>query len=394
MLSPFSLSMKDKLGISDDNTSKLVCSLSDKRNYVIHIKNLQLYISLGLKIKKVHKVLSFSQKAWLKPYIDFNTNQRKYAKNDFEKDFYKLMNNSVFGKTMENVRNRINFELVCNESRLLKLAGREQYQGHILFGTDEDHIAGVSMAKTNIVLDKPIYVGMSILDLSKTLMYNFHYNTMMKKYSYDDVKLLFTDTDSLCYHINTEDIYKDMAEKKEEYDFSDYSKEHFLFSNDNKKVIGKFKDETNGVPISEFVGLRSKMYAFTYCPDNKLKEKKTAKGIKKNVIKKDIHFDNYKQAIFNEGKEIQFATMNCIRSKRHQLMTIRINKIGLSCYDNKRYVLKDNINTLAYGHYRCENDKDEIEEVKEQIEENKIKRNFQKKKNNNMNMIIKFKSTL
>jgi hypothetical protein len=117
-------------------------------------------------------------------------------------------------------------------------------------------------------------------------------------------------------------------------------------------VIGKFKDECNGVPISEFVGLRSKMYAFTYSIDNKLKEKKTAKGIKKNVIKKDIHFDNYKQAIFSEGKEIQFASMNCIRSKRHQLMTIRINKIGLSCYDNKRYVLKDNINTLAYGHYK------------------------------------------
>ncbi len=352
MLSPFSLGMKDKLNISDDNTSKLVCSLSDKKNYVLHIKNLQLYISLGLKVKKVHKVLSFSQKAWLKKYIDFNTNQRKNAKNDFEKDFYKLMNNSVFGKTMENVRNRINFELVCNEKRLLKLAGREQYQGHILFGTDENHIAGVSMAKTNVVLDKPIYVGMAILDLSKTLMYNFHYNTMMKKYSYDKVKLLFTDTDSLCYFIETEDIYKDMEEFKEDYDFSDYPKEHFLHSNDNKKVIGKFKDETNGTPISEFVGLRSKMYGFTYCIDSKLKEKKTAKGIKKYVIKKDIHFQNYKDAIFSEGKEKQFATMNCIRSKRHQLMTVRINKIGLSCYDNKRWVCDDNINTLAYGHYK------------------------------------------
>ncbi len=253
---------------------------------------------------------------------------------------------------MENVRNRINFELVCSQDKLLKLAGKEQYKGHILFGTDEDCIAGVSMAKTNITLDKPIYVGMSILDLSKTLMYNFHYNDMMKKYSYKDVKLLFTDTDSLCYYIQTEDIYKDMSENKDNYDFSDYPKDHFLYCNDNKKVIGKFKDECNGVPISEFVGLRSKMYAFTYSPENKLKEKKTAKGIKKNVIKKDIHFDGYKKAIFEEGKEVQFATMNCIRSKRHQLMTIRINKIGLSCYDNKRWVLDDNINTLAYGHYK------------------------------------------
>lgn len=354
MLSPFSLSMKDKLNISKDETPKLITTLSDKNNYVLHIKNLHLYISLGLKIKKVHKVLSFSQKAWLKPYIDFNTKQRANAKNDFEKDFYKLMNNSVFGKTMENVRNRIDFRLVCNEDKLVKLASKIQFQGRILFGNDDEYIAGVSMAKSIIKLDKPIYVGMTILDLSKTLMYNFHYNIIMKQYNndYNKVKLLFTDTDSLCYHIETNDIYKDMKEYYHEYDFSDYPKEHFLFSNDNKKVIGKFKCETSGVPITEFVGLRSKMYSFTYCKNNKTIEKKTCKGVKKYVIKKDIHFDNYKDALFTEGKEVQFATMNCIRSKKHKLMSVRINKVGLSMFDTKRFICENNINTYAFGHYK------------------------------------------
>jgi len=351
MLSPFSLGMKEKLNISDDKTSKLICTLKDKNNYVLHIKNLQLYLSLGLKIKKVHKVLSFDQKAWLNKYIDFNTERRKEAskrKNDFEKDFYKLMNNSVFGKTMENVRNRINFELVHDENRLVKLTSKTQYKDHILYGDENENLCGVSMAKTNIVLDKPIYVGMSILDLSKTLMYDFHYNTIMKTYSNDKVKLLFTDTDSLCYHIECEDIYKDIESNKDKYDLGGYSKDHFLYDTTNDKVIGKFKDETNGLPITEFVGLRSKMYAFKYEVNEKMKEKKTAKGIKKYVINKDIHFKNYKDSIFTAGKEQQFASMNCIRSKNHNLMTLKI----ISCYDNKRYILDDNINTLAHGHYK------------------------------------------
>ncbi len=147
-----------------------------------------------------------------------------------------------------------------DENRLVKLVSKTQYKDHILYGDENEELCGVSMAKTNIVLDKPIYVGMSILDLSKTLMYDFHYNTIMKTYSNDKVKLLFTDTDSLCYHIECEDFYKDIESNKNHYDLSDYPKSHFLYDDTNKKVIGKFKDETNGIPISEFVGLRSKMY--------------------------------------------------------------------------------------------------------------------------------------
>ena len=192
------------------------------------------------------------------------------------------MNNSVFGKTMENVRNRINFQLVHDGDKISKLASKIQYKDHVLYGDKDVELCGISMAKTNITLDKPIYVGMAILDLSKTLMYDFHYNTIMKQYKndYTKVKLLFTDTDSLCYHIECEDIYKDIQTNKNDYDLSDYPKDHFLYDPTNKKVIGKFKDETNGLPIAEFVGLRSKMYAFKYDVNGDMKEKKTCKGVK------------------------------------------------------------------------------------------------------------------
>jgi hypothetical protein len=158
----------------------------------------------------------------------------------------------------------------------------------------------------------------------------------------------------LCYHVECEDIYKDIEANTNKYDLGGYSKDHFLYDTTNDKVIGKFKDETNGLPIAEFVGLRSKMYAFKYAIDGKMKEKKTAKGIKKYVVKRDIHFQNYKDALFIEGKEQQYSSMNCIRSKNHNLMSLKISKVGISCYDNKRFILDDNINTFAHGHYKTQ----------------------------------------
>ena len=159
---------------------------------------------------------------------------------------------------------------------------------------------------------------------------------MMKNYRHQDVKLLFTDTDSLCYYVKTDDMYSDIANNKDKYDLSDYPKSHPLYDETNKKVVGKFKDESNSRPISEFVGLRSKMYAFTDPTNSKCVEKKTAKGIKKYVIKNNIRFQNYKDAIFSESAMIQYSSMNTIRSKKHDLYSIKINKVGLCSYDNKR----------------------------------------------------------
>ena len=177
-------------------------------------------------------------------------------------------------------------------------------------------------------------------------MYDFHYNFIKDKYG-KKAKLLFTDTDSLCYEIETKDIYKDLWKSKDLFDFSNYSKDSKYFDNTNKKVIGKMKDEAAGQIITEFVGLRSKMYS--YIKDN-MKEERTAKGIKKNVIKKKLKHENYKDVLLN-SKQLRHS-MKSIRSKQHEIGSFEINKISLSVFDDKRYILNNGINSLAYGHYK------------------------------------------
>ena len=302
-----------------------------------------------MRLTKIHRVLAFQQSPWLRSYIDFNTQKRAQATNDFEKDFFKLMNNSVFGKTMENLRKRVNVKLVNNKKKLTKLVASPSFQSFRIF---DENLAAVNMRKISLYLNRPIYVGFCILELSKVLMYDFHYNHIKVKYG-DNAKLLFTDTDSLCYEIKTHDIYRDYQEDQHLYDTSEYPRDHFLFSTRNKKVIGKMKDETHGVPIEEFIGLRPKMYSILYTENNKPVEKKTAKGIAKNVTKKVIRHNDYKTCLFDQTLEM--ASMKQIRSERHQLYSITLNKIGLSPYDDKRYILPDGMTTLAHGHYSITN---------------------------------------
>ena len=341
MLSDYCKRIADKYSISTGLVHKLIPTLSKKEKYVLHYRNLQLYIKLGLKVSKVHRVLEFDQSPWLKQYIDYNTEKRKNAKNDFEKDFFKLMNNSVFGKTMENIRKRVDVRLVTDEKKLLKLTSKPTYVSSKIFN---ENLVAVHKIKETLTLNRPAYVGMCILDLSKTLMYDFHYNYIKHKYG-EKAKLLFTDTDSLTYEIEAKDVYKDFFKDKDKFDNSDYPKYSPFFYKKNKKVIGKFKDEAAGFPITEFVGLRSKMYS--YMKDNQ-KGGKTAKGIKKNVIKNNIMHDDYKETLFNNKQ--MYHKMKTIRSENHQLGSYELNKVSLSCFDDKRYIHEDGIKSYAYGH--------------------------------------------
>ena len=309
---------------------------------MLHYRNLQLYTDLGLKVTKVHRVLEFNPSAWLKQYIDFNTQKRTNAKNAFEKDFFKLMNNCVFGKTMENLRKRVDVRLVIDEKKLLKIAAKPTYVSSKIFN---ENLVAVHKIKETLTLNRPAYDGMCILDLSKVLMYDFHYNYIKDKYG-DTAKLLFTETDSLTYEIEAEDVYQDFWVDKDKFENSDYPMNSQYFDKTNKKVIGKFKDEAAGVPICEFVGLRSKMYS--YMKDNQ-KGGKTAKGIKKNVIKNEIKHENYRDTLFNN--EQMHHKMKTIRSQKHQLGSYEINKVSLSCFDDKRYILDDGLESYAYGQY-------------------------------------------
>ncbi|XP_078363427.1 uncharacterized protein LOC144647502 [Oculina patagonica] len=214
MLSDYCKNIAEKYNISTGLVHKLMPTLNNKEKYVLHYKNLQLYLDLGLKLTKVHRVLEFNQSPWLKQYIDFNTDKRKNSKNTFEKDFFKLMNNSVYGKTMENLRKRVDVRLVTNTKKLLKLTSKPTYVSSKIFNED---LVAVHKIKETLTLNRPAYIGMCILDLSKTLMYDFHYNYIKEKYG-DKARLLFTDTDSLTYEIEADDVYKDFWNDKEKFD--------------------------------------------------------------------------------------------------------------------------------------------------------------------------------
>lgn len=327
---------------------KLLLTLYNKEKYVIHYKMLKCALRHGLKLQKVHKVLQFEQSQWLKPYIDFNTNLRTNAKNEFDKNFYKLLINSIYGKTMENVRSRCDIQLKTKwDGRYgaRKLISLPNFKKFTIF--DENHVA-IHMNKTNILMDKPITIGMSILDISKVLMYEFYYEHMKQKYK-QKVEMLYTDTDSFILEVETDCFYEDMKSDIKMYDTSDYSeKNQFGMPRKNKKVPGLFKDELNGEILTEFVGLRSKMYCVR---TNRVEKIKKAKGVKKSVVKKSLTFDDYRKCIIDNCNVV--ISQNTFRSKDHNVFSIRQTKIALNPKDNKRYVLDDNKSTLPWGHYKA-----------------------------------------
>ena len=202
-----------------DKCKKLVCNLRNKKKYVAHIKSLKQAFNHGLKLKKVHRIIEFNQKAWLKPYVDMNTEVRKVVENDFKKDFFKSMNNSVFGKTIENIRKHRDIKLVTTNKKRSKLVSEPNY--HTINYISED-LSIIEMNKTRVKMNKPIYLGLSILDISKIPMYEFWYDYMKPKYN-DNVKLCYMDTDSFIMNIKTEDFFKDIANDVDKrFDTSNY----------------------------------------------------------------------------------------------------------------------------------------------------------------------------
>ena len=308
----------------------------------MHIKSLKEALNHGLKLKKVHRIIEFNQEAWLKPYIDMNTELRKLAKDDFEKDLFKLMNNAVFGKTIENVRKHRDIKLVTTDKKGNKLVSEPNY--HTINYISED-LSIIEMKRTKVKMNKPIYLGLSILDISKILMYEFWYDYMKPKFD-DNVKLCYMDTDSFIINIKTEDFYKDIANDVEKrFDTSNYEVDRPLPTGKNKKVIGLMKDELRGGIITEFVALRPKTYS--YLTDD-CKENKKAKGTRKCGIKRMIKFDDYKKCMLNS--EVILKSQQRFKSKGHDVYTENINKIALSSNDDKRRTALDKITSYPYGY--------------------------------------------
>ncbi|XP_031335888.1 uncharacterized protein LOC116165517 [Photinus pyralis] len=345
-----------------DPPSKLMATLDNKEKLIRHPLS---------RLKTSIRAWS----PWLKSYIDLNTELRKKAKNEFEKNLFKLMNNAVFGKTMENVRKRVNIKLL---SQWKGRYGAESYIAKPEFKSCaifNENLVAVELNKLEVYLNKPIYVGQAILDLAKTTIYSFHYDYMMDRFG-DNCTVLYTDTDSLIYEIREQDPY--MAIKNDcfkYYDTSDYDPNNpYGIPLVNKKVLGMMKDENNGQIMTDYVGLRSKLYTTKVLSTKddliKLQQKleaeeydedeiatiiknygltKKAKGIKKSVVETKITFDDYVECL--ETYKRKTTSQNLIRTDKHQVYSITQSKIALSPEDDKRYLIPDSFNTLPWGHY-------------------------------------------
>ena len=330
------------------NAEKLLATFYTRVNYIIHYRNFQLYIRLGMKLVTLHAGLIFDQAPFIKSYVKMNSDRRSRATNSFDVSFYKLLTNSLYGKMMENPEKRTRLKL-CNSKRdLIRCTSKFNYKRTKRINK---HLVGVEMKHPQVLLNKPYYVGMSILDLAKYHMFDFHYNVMKPIFG-SRLHLLYTDTDSLIYEVQSEDVLHELASAaREHFDFSNLSPDHILKNDKNKRVPGTFKDECAGRIIAEFIGLRSKMYSlrFSDSDDACFADVKVAKGVSKPVIAKDIRFESYMRCL-TDNIVLQHE-FNSIRSFSHSVYTTNQYKVSLSPFEDKRYLL-DMINSVPYGYLK------------------------------------------
>lgn len=332
-------------------TPKLIANLYDKYRYVIHYVHLKKCLEHGLRLLKIHRVLCFDQSNFLEPYISLNTSLRQQAQSDFEKDFFKKQNNSIFGKTIENKRQQVDVKLVNvwfdDSNKTNKLIGAEKYISAPNFkclSIFSENLVAIQLDQSTITLDRPIYIGFSVLELAKTHLYNFHYSVMKTLYK-DNIQLCYTDTDSLLYRIFTDDFYADMKKNIRYFDTSNFESNNvFNIPKANAKIPGYFKDEMGGDIITEFVGLRAKLY----CVNSQKVSIKKAKGVKSSVTKK-LDIEKYKKALF-ENESLR-ENMCIIRSCKHKIFTQNVNKLVLNNEDDKRQVKRGCVSTFPWGHY-------------------------------------------
>ena len=325
-------------------SSKLICDWSDKKNYLVHYGMLKFYVRHGMIVDKIHDIISFKQSSWLEKYISFNTQKRNKAKNDFEKDFYKLLNNAFYGKTTENVGNRLKIKFFKKDDfrEIIKQQSKLTFNG---IHKSYEICYSYTVRQNEVLMDKPIYLGFTVLELRKLLMYETYYDKLQPYFGQENIQLHYMDTDSFVLRVNTKDIIKVLKSLESIFHTSNLDKNHELISKKkNKKVIGKFKIETpRKIWIDEFFCLRSKMYAFKCGGDSKNK----LKGISKSQSK-NIKFEEYKNCL--DGKEYQReCNIYIIRSINHEVHLQEAKKSTLSNFYEKRCYI-NNIKTEPWNY--------------------------------------------
>ena len=349
-----------KVILEKPNPSKspiLVADLCEKKNYVVSIDALQFYLKEGLVLDKVHRGISFEQESWMRPYIDFNTKMRnKHERNPILKALFKLMNNAIFGKTMENTRLYKNIFLETHADRVVKKANK--YKDISVkfvrprYCNKESRMAAVECPQDKVTLNKPIYAGQKILDLAKIKMYDFHYGAVQPQFG-DRAKLLFTDTDSLCYEITSERVFEEIANIDQYFDLSKIdAKSPALCLQDlincliNEGIVGVMKEDNKWIPMAVFVGLTTKKYAYKKAYGDKM-EKVTSKGFAARLSS----FDRYHDALMHNKFDTE--NFNKILSRNHLMQTARRSVKTACCYyGTKRREVDGTFDTIAHGHWR------------------------------------------
>ena len=329
---------------------KLSATFFRRKNYVVHFKNLKLYLNLGMRLKKIHRILSFNQENFIAPFIEKCTLKRQASKTKFEQDQFKKVANSTYGKTIQNVRNYLNVKLHVKPKSLLRSVANPTFKSFTII--DEDLVQTNHFTPT-ILHDKPIFVGFTILELSKEFMYDFYYNKMTQNNSCN-IDLGFSDTDSFLFKVKNADLFNEHIKKF--MDFSNFPSEHKDYNVENKAQLGYFKNELGGKQkCLEFIGLRAKCYSLNLIDikSKTIHEKKTCKGLGRVAIQNKLKFKHYKDCLFN--KKIYRFSYSSIRSVKQNVSTVRLKKKALSHFDSKRWLFDCGIHSVPYGSYVIEN---------------------------------------
>ena len=323
---------------------KLVSTFHPREEYVLHFKNLKLYLQLGMKLKKIRRVLMFRQSNFIAPYIEKCTEFRQKSKTKFEQDQFKKLANCIYGKTIQNVRGYMNVKIHMKNSSLQKSLNNPFFKNFTIIS---ENLVQTNEDRDCVVHDRPLFVGFTILELSKHFMFDFFYNKLSTSSSFN-IDLGMSDTDSFLFKVDNAQAFREHVKKF--MDYSNYPPNHPNFSNKNKSKLGYFKDELAGKQkCLEFVGLKSKCYSMLLqkTGSGEVGEKKICKGLGRAAIKNRVKFEHYKQCLFE--KKTRRYDFHSISSKKHSISTIRINKQALTHFDSKRFIYSCGIHSEPYG---------------------------------------------
>ena len=337
MLSDYQKECRQKLSMGNSKVPKLISTFRKRIKYVVHGQNLKLYLRLGMKLTKIHRVLSFTQSKFLKKYIDYCTEQRVLSKTDFSKRLFKLMANSIYGKFIENKSKHMQVMFCTSESYVRKWINSPKFSHCKIIN---DNLVAVYIKKDSIEITQAYAIGFSILDLSKEFMYRSYYEYIKPRLG-KECRVLMSDTDSLFlaskYRSNNLKVIQKIL------DTSNFDTQHPLYTTKNKSRLGFFKSETGSKKISRFIGLRSKCYAFDLKSTNESHTK--CKGVAK-AFRKKIPVSSFARCL----EEIcsYTTTQFTLRSKNHQIQLAKQQKLCFSSYDDKMYLLDCGLHSLPY----------------------------------------------